>query len=71
METATDVNARRYALEGITACPSVEAYDLVKAAVADKDLQEPAINALISVAGLSPLPARKSKPSKLTKRLSR
>lgn len=51
LEAAMDAEARRRAMEGIAACPTADAYDAVKAAASDTDLNDPAINALVAVAG--------------------
>lgn len=51
LEAASDAEARQSAMEGLAVCPVAEAYDAVKAAAGDKDLSEPAINALVAVGG--------------------
>jgi HEAT repeat protein len=61
LETATDADGRRAALEGLATCPIAEAYDSVKAAATDKDLREPAINALVAVGGALAAAGQKDK----------
>jgi HEAT repeat protein len=52
LQSAQDKESRSRALTGITLCPVAEAYDLVKKAASDKDLQEPAVQALVGIAGV-------------------
>jgi hypothetical protein len=56
---------RRQALEGIAACPAVTAYEEVKAAAGDEDLREPAIPALLGVAGALTAAGQKEKALEL------
>ena len=51
LETISDMGRRAEALRGLAACPIPDAFEQVKTMISDKDLQEPAMDALVAVAG--------------------
>jgi HEAT repeat protein len=66
-----DKNLRRQAIEGLAACPIADGYAAEKAAARDESLREPALRALLHVAGALTAAGRKDEALELYETVNR